>query len=293
MSCADVNDAMSALYTMVSQLRTAGMENGRTDVGILKEQQDKAIADMRDAIARRAAAEADSGGGLFSSIARFFEDTVGDLTSGKFDKAIEDAAKDAEAAWNSPAFWNDLEQGLLIVAKVGAAVGAAAATVVTVGAAGGTLVAVALLMSAGGMAVSETGCLDGLMGQGWSANVGLAMELGGTAMTMGATFASTTAGGLKVVGQLGAVASVTGGVASAGAGAAHVHVGDFQADAQSASADEVADTQSSTRLSQLIEDVIEAMKNGDQTAERQVESIAGCEQTNEQTEAMAVLGRVR
>jgi hypothetical protein len=284
---------LSALYAMLSQLRTDGMENGRTDVGILKEQQDKAIADMRDAIARRAAAEANSGGGLFSCIAHFFEDAVGDLTSGKFDKAIQDATKDVEAAWNSPAFWSDLEQGLLIVAKVGATVGAAAATVVTAGAAGGTLVAVALVLSAGGMAVSETGCLDGLMGRGWSTNIGLAMELGGTAMTMGATFASAATGGLKVVGQAGAVASVTGGVATAGAGAAHVRVGDFQADAQSASADAVADTQSSARLSRFIEDVIEAMKDGEQSAERQGESIVGCEQTNEQTQAAAAPGPVR
>ncbi len=254
---ADLNDALSTLYELLSNLRASNMQQGQTEVGILKEQRDKALSDMREAIARRAAAEASHGDGFFSSIGHFFEDAVDDLASGKFDRVLEDATKDVEAAWNSPAFWNDLEQGLAAVAKVAGAVGAAAATIATAGAAGGTLVAVALVLSAGGMAISETGCLNSLLGQGWSAGIGLAMGLGGAALTMGSSFASvaSTTGGLKLLGNVGAVASATGGAASAGAGLSHVRVGDFQADAQDASADALAATQQNSRLGQWVEDI--------------------------------------
>jgi hypothetical protein len=289
----DLNDALSSLYALMSELRVNEMKDGQADVASLKEQQEKAIADIRAAIARRIAAEASSGDGFFASIGHFFEDVVDDVTSGKFDKVIQDATKDVEAAWNSPAFWNDLEQGLLAVAKVAGAVGAAAATVVTAGAAGGTLLVVALVLSAGGMAVADTGCLDGALGQGWSSKIGFAMELGGAVLTTGTSFAPATTGGLQTLENAGSAASATGGAASAGAGVAHVRVGDFQADAQEASADALVATQQNARLGRLIEQVVEEMKQSDQSAETKGESIVDCEQTNDQTMALATPAATR
>jgi hypothetical protein len=294
MSGVVLNDAMSELYATVSKLRSDGMEDGKTQVTMLKSQQDKAIADWRADIARRAAAEANSGGGFFSSIGKVLEDAVSDLSSGRFGKALEDVSSDAEAAWQSPAFWNDLEQGLLVVAKVAAVVGSAAATIVTAGAAGGTVVAVALFVSAGGMTVSETGCLDGLLGRGWSSKIGLGLEIGGTVLTMGANLASTAASaGLRAVSSAGAVATTTSGAATIASGAVGLRVGDFRAEEQSASADVVADTQTKSRLGRLIDDEIQTLNGEDKSAERQAESIVGSVETNNQTEISAVPTAIR
>jgi hypothetical protein len=294
-SSTTLNDALSSLYALLSELRVNDMKDGQTDVAELRQKQERAIADLRDAIARRAAAEAQSGDGFFSCISHFFDDVVSDLTSGKLDKALDDATKDVEAAWNSPAFWNDLEQGLLVVAKVAGAVGSAAATIATAGAAGGTVVAVALLLSAGGMAVSESGCLDSSLGKQWACGIGLGLELGGAALTWGASLASTSAAtsSLKSLGDAGDVACATGGTASVGAGVAHMRVGDFQADAQEASADETAASQQNARLGRIVEEIIESMKEGEQSAERKGESIVSCEQTNDQTLAAATPTSIR
>jgi hypothetical protein len=143
------------------------------------------------------------------------------------------------------------------------------------------------------MAVSETGCLDSALGQGWSSGIGLVMELGGAALTMGTSFAPATTGELQTLGDAGSAASATGGAASAGAGVAHVRVGDFQADAQEASANALAATQQNARLGRLIEQVVEDMKESDQSAERKGESIVACEQTNDQTLAAATRTAIR
>ena len=137
---------------------------------------------------------------------------------GKF-KAKHDARvaqQEAEKKAHSGGFFKSLV-GIVKVVAVAATV---AATVMSAGAGSFLLVGVALALSAGGMAVSKTHCLDGILGKGASQWLGMGMQLAGAVVT-GAGALAAASSATSAAGQGAAAgASAAGETASTTATAA-------------------------------------------------------------------------
>lgn len=110
------------MYASLSTARQADLSvgEGRIETDQVKAEQER--ASEQEALKKAAANQANSGGGFFSSIGHLFEDVGKDLISGDLGDVIHDAGRDLEDAWNSPAFWHDLETGLEGLAIVAGAV---------------------------------------------------------------------------------------------------------------------------------------------------------------------------
>jgi hypothetical protein len=134
-----LEDNLSAVYTILSQQQSTGLSLGEQAVEENKTEQSKALADELSAIQRQAQNESNSSGGFFQSIGKLVSDVVGDLAHGDVGDALSDAGQDLTAAWNSPHFWSDLQNGLEAVSVVAAAVSQVAEDI---GGAAGTAVAV-------------------------------------------------------------------------------------------------------------------------------------------------------
>lgn len=279
-----LNDAMTALYVMMSQQRQLGMQAGKNRVDENQKLRDGALADERAALQRQQANEADSGRGFFGSIGHLLRDVADDAVHLRADRAVTDAVHDTEDAWDSPAFWNDLEMGALATAKVAAIVGSVAVTAATLGAGAPGIALAALALSVGGEVVSETR----VFGDGASKWVGLGMEVAGAALSFGGTLATSGASATtRALSTVGAVATTTSGAADVVAGGAHVRNGDFAASAQEASADAEAARQRSERMDELTKWVVDQLKDDDKSHERALQTLQGAMQTNNQTAVIA------
>ncbi len=147
------DDAMSALYTALSNARQNDVATGESQVEQDQAQRQQDEAQQRAALQREQANEANSGGGFFSDVGHFFSDVASDLVHGHVGSAIDDAGRDLDAAWKDPKFWNDLKTGLEDVALVAAAV---TATVTTAGV-GGTMAVAAAAAATGAVAGGAAG----------------------------------------------------------------------------------------------------------------------------------------
>jgi hypothetical protein len=254
-----MDDAMMTVDLLMAKQQSNDMQTGEAGAQVDKTARDEALAAQKAAIQKEQDNSASHGAGFFGSIAKVVKDASGDLVHGHIADAVEDTTSDVHAAVESPRFWSDLETGAKFVAEVAGVVAGAAATIATAGTAGPIVVGVALALSAGGFAVSETSCLDGILGKGVSQYVGLGLDLAGAAVTFGATAATTTtaattaatttasngtagavrgaSGGASVIGK---VAAATSGAADVVAGGAHVKTADFAANVVDAEADETS-----------------------------------------------------
>ena len=197
-------------------------------------------------------------------------------------KAEEDAKKHTGGFFAS----------ILPIAKIAAIVAAAVATVCTWGAASPVLVGVALALSAGGMVVSETKCLDGVLGKNWSAYIGAGMAIGGSLLTAGANLGligATTAASTTTK-TVGAAASIAGGAAKIGEGGATVavaideHAGDM----------DMIKAKKQEQLAQLlqrdIEDVIVQLEDSKDNYRQNSEKVNNIVQTIDDTGIIAAGG---
>lgn len=279
-----LNDAMSALYVMMSQQRQLGMQSGKNRVDENKKLRDAALSDERAALERQKANEADSGRGFFGSIGHLLGDVADDVVHLRVDRAVTDAVHDTEDAVNSPAFWSDLEKGALAVAKVAAIVGSVAVTAATLGAGAPAIAVVALALSVGGEVVTETR----VFGDDASKWVGLGLEAAGAALSFGGTLVTSGASvATRALTTVGAVATTTSGAADVVAGGAHIRNGDFAANAQEASADAEAARHRSERMDELTKWVVDELKDDDKSQERALQTLQGAMQTNNQTAVIA------
>jgi hypothetical protein len=280
LSGATLNDAMSALYAELSRQRQLGMKAGESRVVEQQNLHEKAVADQKAAIEEQRRNEADQGDGFFSCVGRLVGDVAKDVATGRLASAVDDGVRDAKNAVDSPAFWSDLEKGATAVAKVAAVVGSVALTVATAGAGSAAIVGVALLLSAGGAAVSATRCLDGVLGKGASQYVGAGMELAGAAT-------GCTAGLASAGGAVGAAASGVAGGAQITAGAAHVRNAEFAARVQDAGASAEHARQQGERINRVVGWMLDELADGDKTQQRTMQAAQTAMQTNDQTTVSA------
>jgi hypothetical protein len=284
---AGIDDALGLLYAAMAEQRQAGTEAGKARVQSADKDEQRALEKEEQAREREAADQASHGSGFFASIGHFLGDVANDVAHGRLDRAVEDGARDVTDAVKSPAFWNDLEQGALWVAKVAAVVGSAAATVATGGALGATVAGTALLLSVGGDAVAQTRVFGDA-----STTAGLVLEVagavgGGVAASLPSAVPAAAAGASHGLTNLAIAANGIAGGATMTAGVAHVENAGFAAAAQSASADATEARYESEQMQRLVGGVIDQMKAEDKSRQRTMQSVQGAMQANDQAAAAA------
>jgi len=201
------------------------------------------------------------------------------------DKTIaKNAAREAQRKAEEDAKKHDggFFKKILPIAKVVAIVAAAAATVVSFGTLSPVLVGVALALSAGGFVVSETKCLDGVLGQGWSQWVGLGMSIAGS-VVLG--FGGGGGGALLIAANaVGGTAKVVEGVATIA-----VAVDEHKADEDMIAAKK--QEQIVQRLQRAIEDIITKLEDSKDQYRRSSETVANISKTISDTDIVAAGGR--
>ena len=164
------------------------------------------------------------------------------------------------------------------LATVGMVVVAAAATVCSAGVAGPVVVAVGLGLSASGFLVGETKCLDGLLGEGVSAWVGMGLGLCGAVVT---GFGGGAPAALKVAQGAVTVANGCQKVDDA------VHA--YNADEHLGHAKEAEQTM--RRLQRAVEDIIAQLQDSKDTSRHGSEAVNTIAETQGQTLVIASGGR--
>ena len=286
-----LSDAMSLLYVALSKQRDAGAKSAADRVQSGEKQEEAALDDEKAALQREQSYQPSQGTGFFASIGHFLGDLVNDATHLELVKAVKDAQANVKAMDN-PAFWNDLERGSLIVAKLAAVVGSTAATVATFGAAGVTVACVALLLSASGEVVTDTKCF----GDKASSWVGLGLGMAGA--VVGGVGAATSVGEkvaedvgqkavLKAVGGVGIAATAVSGAAQGVGAVAHVKNAEYAADAEHAAADAQDALDHDLRMQQLVQWMIDDLKTSDKSQQHAQQTLQGVTQTIGKTAVVA------
>ena len=281
-----LDDALGGLYMAMAQQSANGMQAGEATVRVDEKAEQQALADQQAAVAREQAAQANQGRGFFSSIGHLVGDVTKDVTHLDPKGLVKDTVNDVKDAANSPAFWNDLEKGALVVAKVAAVVGSAVVTAASFGAGGVTIAGAALLLSVGGEVVSDTKCLGKA-----SEAIGVGMELAGAAtgfsgvavgaLTTGLTEASKTALGV------GAAFTGLGGESEMVAGGAHIETQGFVATAQFAAADAQHAVNQNAELQQSVGWELDDLKASSKTHQSGMQATQSAIQANDQSSAAA------
>ena len=282
-SPSSMNDAMSALYAVITRLSESGTATGASQVESDQRASQQALTDQQAALQRQEDNEATHGRGFFSSIGHLVGDEVHDAVHLRVAQAGKDAVGDTEEAWNSPAFWNDLEKGALVVAKVAAVVGSAVVTAASFGAGAATIAGAALLLSVGGEVVSDTQCLGKA-----STFVGAGLDVAGAALGgFGAATAAETTVASKTATAIGVSISGVGGEAQMVEGGAHVQTQDFAANVQDAGADAQHAIDQGEQMQQLASWTIDDLKASDKTNSGRLQAVQGAIQANDQANAAA------
>ena len=286
LSGASIDDALGGLYMAMAQQSENTTRDGEATVKVDEKEEQKALADQQAAVAREQANQANHGRGFFSSIGHLVDDVTKDVTHVDPKGLARDGVADVKDAANSPAFWNDLEKGALVVAKVAAVVGSAVATTASFGTAGATIAGAAILLSVSGEVVSDTKCFGKA-----SDAIGVGLQLAGAAtgvtgaaagaLTTGVTTASKSAFGV------GVALTALGGGSEAVAGGAHIENQAFAATAESAAADAQRAVNQNAELEQSVGWEVDDLKASDKTHEGTKQATAGAIHARDQSTAAA------
>lgn len=171
------------------------------------------------------------------------------------------------------------------LAIVAMAVVAAAATVMTLGAAAPVVVAVGLALSASGFLVTETKCLDPILGDGVSKWVGMGLGIAGAVVTMGA------GAGAGAGSTLETVAKGAQGVSTVAEGCqtASDAIQNYNADGHAEKA--VAAQQQMRRIQVAIDDIIQRLGDAKDDSRRGAEAVNQMSVTADETLVLAAGGR--
>jgi hypothetical protein len=281
-----IDDALGGLYMAMAQQSETSMQAGEATVNVAEKAEQKALADQQAAIAKEQANQANQGRGFFSSIGHLVGDVAKDVTHVDPKGLVKDTVTDVKDAANSPAFWNDLEKGALVVAKVAAVVGSAVVTTASFGAGGATIAGAAILLSVGGDVVSDTKCFGNA-----SEGIGVGLEVAGvatgvTGAAVGALSTGMTAASKTALG-VGAAITGLGGEAEVVGGGAHIETQGFAATAQSAAADAQHAVNQNAELEQTVGWEIDDLKASDKTHKGAMQATQSAIQANDQSTAAA------
>jgi hypothetical protein len=285
-----IDDALGLLFAAMAKQRQCGVQDSSAQVKIDEKSEEQALADEQAAQAAEEANQANHGSGFFSSIGHLLGDVAKDVTHVDPKDLVNDSIQDVKDAANSPAFWNDLEKGALVVAKVAAVAGSTVATGVSLGAAGATLAGAALLLSVGcevgGEVVSDTKCFGND-----SAGIGLGLEVTGlVAGLVGGVGAPPLTGASKTALGVGLAFTAAGGAGEAVAGGAHLKTSDFAARVQDATADQQKAVNQNTELAQTTQFAIDDLRAADKSRQATQQSIQGAIQAHDKTTVAAATG---
>jgi hypothetical protein len=266
------DDAMMLVYALMAKQQTLDMSSANKNVDVQQDARKKAIDDEKSAQQAEQANAASSGRGLFGSITKLVKDVAGDALHARVADAVHDATTDVKTAVDSPKFWSDLEVG----AKVVAAAAGVVATAATAGAAGPAVLAIALSLSVGGMAVSETQCLGK-----YSGDIGLGMELGGVVVTGGGAIFGTA--GTHLASVVAVTASATSGAADVTAGTAQLEVTKYAGREADAVADDAQATNQAAVEQQLTNWLLDNLKASQKAERGAMQAIQGVVQQHDAT----------
>jgi hypothetical protein len=171
------------------------------------------------------------------------------------------------------------------LAIVAMAVVAAAATVMTLGAAAPLVVGVGLALSASGFLVTETKCLDPILGDGVSQWVGMGLGIAGAVVTMGAGAGAGAGSTLETVAK-GAQGIST---VAQGCQTASDAIQNYNADGHAEKA--VAAQQQMRRIQVVIDDIIQRLGDSKDDSRRGAEAVNQMSVTADETLVLAAGGR--
>lgn len=194
-------------------------------------------------------------------------------------EALEKYVKELQKSIDDKADGGGPFKTLAIVAM---AVVAVAATVMTCGAAGPVVVGVGLALSASGFMVSETKCLDPILGEGASKWVGMGLAVVGAVVTLGATSGGTT---VEVVAKGAEGVSAVAQGCQTGSDA----IQNYNADGHAEKA--VAAQQQMRRIQAAIDDIIERLGESKDDSRRGAEAVNQMSVTADETLVLAAGGR--
>jgi len=286
------NDAMTMLYTVMSEQGSLQMKNGETSVDAQRTARDAANEEENQALAREQKADGDGSKGFFASVGGLVHDVSSDVLKLHLVSAVRDADSDVVAAANSPNFWKDVEFGATKVAEVAAIVGSVAESVATFGAGSvGAVAVTALVLSSASMAESDCHVLERC---GVSAKAAMYIDVGCSlaAAAVGGYGAATSSA--EKLGTLATAAKAVGsamqtadGAAAMVSGGAHIRNGYFAADAQDASADATHAEARQESIQQVMNMLLDGIKDASESNKRALQSLQGAMQTNAQSLVVA------
>ncbi|MET0593808.1 MAG: hypothetical protein ABW133_13985 [Polyangiaceae bacterium] len=281
---AQVQDALSMLYLLISSRASADMLSAQNQIGANQTAKAEAFKEQLEALRRAAEASGEGSKGFFESFTDLFVDTVVNLATFDLEGAVVDPLSDLEEMWNSPRFWQDLSAGAGTIAQIALVVGGIAATAATCGAAGPLVAGIALALSAGGVAIQETDCLDGVLGKGVSDYFGAGMQLAAGAVC----FAAASGSAASWVNTVSNAVNAGGGAATVVTAGAGIRVAKFEGDVFDAEADGLAAQKMSERMTRLIEWLIDGIQATDESHKRAKETLGEVIQQSDQAQAAAI-----
>jgi hypothetical protein len=279
-----LNDAMSALYMALSQMRNTTLTNSKDRVAEDQKIREDALNDEIAAIKRQE--DAAKNGAFWQDV----ENAV--MTVAQVALAVGAVAGTvATAGAASP---------LLVCAALALSAGGmvVSETKAFGDASGG--VAAALEIT-GGVLTFGVGLATALAPAASTVTSTAASTVASTATSAAASAAESTAGsaaastvaadaatsGSDLLGTVSTSASALGGGAEVVGGAVHIGVGAYAADAQNAAADAQQARHRMERMERIVRAVIDDAKDQDKSHERTLGSIQGAIQTNDQTAVIA------
>jgi hypothetical protein len=277
---------MSMMYDLVAKQGNLTMSTAENSVNSVTKEQHAQELQEQAALKQQEAAEAQaaSGGGLWGEIGHAFLDVGKDLLEGNVVGACIDPIEDSVNIVDNPNFPEQLAdiapQLAEYVGIAAAIVGAAALTVCTGGVGGAVVAAVVVALSASGVFVSKTQCF----GKD-SAYVSIGLDVAATVVSCGAAAGTTISGAAQTA---VAVSDIAAGAADVGAGVSAVVTGNQQADIVDDTADVQQFTSMIARNNRMLGDLVEGMKNAQQSNRAALTVLAQASQTYGQTLTLAL-----
>lgn len=285
---AQIQDAMSMLFLIMNAKASTDLASSEGQIAAQKKVKEEALREQLEAL-RRASEAVEGGKGFFESIGDMISHSLEDLATFDIEGTLVDPWKDMEEMWNSPKFWSDVAAGAAVVAEAAVVIAAVAAVIASGGAAGPVVALIAVAVSAGGMAIEKTDCLDGVLGEGASDGIGIGMEIAGSVTGGGAmAFAGSAAQAATWATTVEKVANTSACAATVAKGASIERTAKFQGDAEHLQGDALSAQHKADRITRLVEQLLASIKEVESSHQRAKETLTEAIQGHDQTQLAAI-----